>query len=59
MVFAELAGPLRKFLLDLAQHIKPRFKLHDVALAVVKRDGFNALIFGEGLGQTSRGILTA
>jgi hypothetical protein len=44
---------------DFTQHIEPRLKLNPVALAVVKRDGFNALVFAERLRQTGGRVLTA
>jgi len=42
---AEFADPVGKFFFEFPQHIQPRLKLHDMPLAVVKRDGFNPLIF--------------
>lgn len=42
---AEFADPVGKFCFEFPQHIQPCVKPYDMPLAVVKRHGFNPLIF--------------
>ena len=59
MILTQFAGPLRKVLLQFAQHVEPRAKLHYVPLAVVKGNSFNPFVFGQRLGQAGGGVLPA
>ena len=58
MVFTELAGPFGELLTQLLQDHQSGIQLNAVALAVVKSDGFNALVACQRLGQASGGVLS-
>ncbi len=57
VVFAQFVGPLGKLAADFSQHLEAGVQFYNMALAVVKRDGFDPLVFGQGLRQTGGGIL--
>ena len=59
MIVAQLGSPQRKQAPDFSQHLEPCIEFDTVALAVVKRNGFNPLVFVECLGQAGGGVLTA
>lgn len=59
MVFPQFPSPLLELPADFAQYLDARIQLDPMALAVIKSDGFDALIRGKRLGQACRGILAA
>jgi hypothetical protein len=59
MILPQLACPLRKLSLDLAQHHKPCIQLHPMTLPVVKTNRFNAWKMLQSPRKASGGILPA
>ena len=57
MVFAQFGSPLRELLAYLLQHLEAGVELHTVALAVVKGNGFDALVTTQSERQAGWGIL--
>lgn len=57
MVFAKLVGPLRELLLDAFDEVFAAGQFNDVPLAILKANGFNALVSFECLSQAGGRVL--
>jgi hypothetical protein len=59
VVFAQLVRPLGELRFDFAQHMFARLQFDMVTLAVIKGQGFDALVLCQSVRQAGGGVLPA